>query len=88
MAEFDKTEDKKVQEVLIKKAQEGVEVRLVYDDIGCAGLLHSWYPGQLRKSCKCLLGISLGSASHSKDVSLSNDTLPKSKIIAQHRDIG
>lgn len=25
---------------------------------------------------------------HSKDVSLSNDTLPKSKITAQHRDVG
>ena len=43
-----------IEEVLIKKAQEGVEVRLVYDDIGCAGLLHSWYPGQLRKKgIKC-----------------------------------
>ena len=43
-----------IEEVLIQKAQEGVEVRLVYDDIGCAGLLHSWYPEQLsKKGIKC-----------------------------------
>ncbi len=43
-----------IHEVLAQKAKEGVEVRLVYDDIGCAGLLHSWYPEQLRKEgIKC-----------------------------------
>ena len=43
-----------IHEVLAEKAKEGVEVRLVYDDIGCAGLLHSWYPDQLKKEgIKC-----------------------------------
>ena len=43
-----------IHDVLAQKAKEGVEVRLVYDDIGCAGLLHSWYPNQLRKEgIKC-----------------------------------
>ena len=42
-------------EVLKQKAKEGVEVRLLYDDIGCAGKLHSWYPEQLAKSgIKCV----------------------------------
>lgn len=41
-------------EILKQKASEGVEVRLVYDDIGCAGKLHSWYPGELKKcGIKC-----------------------------------
>lgn len=43
-----------IHDVLVKKAKEGVEVRLLYDDIGCAGLLHSVYPNQLRKEgIKC-----------------------------------
>ena len=43
-----------IHEVLAQKAKEGVEVRLLYDDIGCAGLLHSWYPSQLKKEgIKC-----------------------------------
>lgn len=43
-----------IHDVLAKKAKEGVEVRLLYDDVGCAGLLHSWYPNQLRKEgIKC-----------------------------------
>ena len=43
-----------MHDVLAKKAKEGVEVRLIYDDIGCAGLLHSVYPNQLRKEgIKC-----------------------------------
>ncbi len=43
-----------IHDVLAQKAREGVEVRLVYDDIGCAGLLHSVYPNQLQKEgIKC-----------------------------------
>ncbi len=43
-----------IHDVLARKAKEGVEVRLLYDDIGCAGLLHSVYPNQLRKEgIKC-----------------------------------
>ncbi len=43
-----------IHEVLAQKAKEGVEVRLLYDDIGCAGLLHSYYPNQLKKEgIKC-----------------------------------
>lgn len=45
---------KEIEAVLLKKASEGVEVRLLYDDIGCAGLMHSWYPQQMRKKgIKC-----------------------------------
>ena len=45
---------KQIHEVLAQKAKEGVEVRLLYDDIGCAGLLHSVYPQQLKKEgIKC-----------------------------------
>ncbi len=43
-----------IHEVLAQKAKEGVDVRLLYDDIGCAGLLHSVYPQQLKKEgIKC-----------------------------------
>ena len=38
-----------IDAILKKKAQEGVEVRLIYDDMGCFGLLPSNYPKQLRK---------------------------------------
>ncbi len=45
---------KRIEEVLLQKAKEGVEVRLLYDDIGCAGLMHSVYPSQMRKKgIKC-----------------------------------
>lgn len=40
---------KKIEEVLIAKAKEGVEVRLLYDDIGCAGLMRTTYPRFLEK---------------------------------------
>ena len=43
-----------IHDVLAQKAKEGVGVRLLYDDIGCAGLLHSVYPNQLKKEgIKC-----------------------------------
>ena len=43
-----------IHQILVDKAKEGVEVRLIYDDIGCAGLLHSYYPKVLKKEgIKC-----------------------------------
>lgn len=43
-----------IHKVLTQKAKEGVEIRLLYDDIGCAGTLHSAYPQVLRKQgIKC-----------------------------------
>ena len=36
--------------LLIRKAAEGVEVRLMYDDIGTAGMLTPGYPRELKKS--------------------------------------
>ena len=43
-----------VKEVLIQKAQEGVEVRLVYDDLGCAGTISPRTPKKLGKyGIKC-----------------------------------
>ena len=38
-----------VQEVLIQKAAEGVEVRIVYDDMGCSGTISSRTPKILAK---------------------------------------
>lgn len=38
-----------IHEILKRKVREGVEVRLMYDDIGCAGLLKSNYYKKLRK---------------------------------------
>ena len=43
-----------VQEVLKQKAQEGVDVRIVYDDIGCSGTIASSTPRKLKKfGIKC-----------------------------------
>ena len=43
-----------VQEVLIQKAQEGVEVRIVYDDLGCSGTISPRTPKKLAKyGIKC-----------------------------------
>ena len=43
-----------IHQILVDKAKEGVEVRVIYDDIGCAGLLHSYYPKILKKEgIKC-----------------------------------
>ncbi len=38
-----------VQEVLKQKAQEGVDVRIIYDDMGCGGTISSFTPRRLRK---------------------------------------
>ena len=38
-----------VKEVLIQKAQEGVEVRIVYDDLGCSGTISPRTPKRLAK---------------------------------------
>ena len=38
-----------VQEVLKQKAQEGVDVRIVYDDMGCGGTISYFTPRQLAK---------------------------------------
>ena len=44
----------KVKEVLIEKAKQGVEVRLVYDDLGCAGTISPRTPKKLGKyGIKC-----------------------------------
>ncbi len=43
-----------VQEVLKQKAQEGVDVRIVYDDMGCAGTISFFTPRKLKKyGIKC-----------------------------------
>ena len=43
-----------VKEVLIQKAQEGVEVRIVYDDLGCSGTISPRTPKRLEKyGIKC-----------------------------------
>lgn len=43
-----------IYEILCQKVREGVDVRVVYDDIGCAGKLKSNFAKQLRKSgIKC-----------------------------------
>ncbi len=39
----------KLLEVLIKRAAAGVEVRLIYDDVGCAGRLPKDFDGSLRE---------------------------------------
>ncbi len=38
-----------VQEVLIQKAQEGVDVRIIYDDMGSSGTISTFTPSHLRK---------------------------------------
>ena len=44
-----------VQEILKAKAQEGVEIRIVYDDMGCGGTISSRTPKILRKyGIKCV----------------------------------
>ena len=43
-----------VRKILIEKAQQGVEVRLVYDDLGCSGVISARTPKKLRKyGIKC-----------------------------------
>ena len=43
-----------VQEILKEKAQAGVDVRIVYDDMGCGGTISSLTPRRLRKyGIKC-----------------------------------
>lgn len=43
-----------VKNILIEKAKQGVEVRLVYDDLGCAGAISPRTPRKLRKfGIKC-----------------------------------
>ena len=43
-----------VQEILKEKAQAGVDVRIVYDDMGCSGTISSFTPRRLRKfGIKC-----------------------------------
>ncbi len=43
-----------VKEILIQKAQEGVDVRLIYDDMGCSGTISHFTPRQLGKyGIKC-----------------------------------
>ena len=43
-----------VQEVLVQKAAEGVDVRIVYDDMGCSGTISSRTPHRLKKKgIKC-----------------------------------
>ncbi len=45
---------KQIESVLKQKAKEGVEIRLIYDDMGSFGLLPSSYPKQLAKfGIKC-----------------------------------
>ena len=43
-----------VKDILIQKAQEGVEVRMVYYDMGCSGTISGFTPRRLRKhGIKC-----------------------------------
>ena len=43
-----------VKDVLIEKAKQGVEVRIVYDDLGCSGTISPFTPRRLRKfGIKC-----------------------------------
>ena len=43
-----------IKEILIQKAEEGVDVRLMYDDMGCSGTISSRTPKILRKhGIKC-----------------------------------
>ena len=45
----DGTEWTAVQEILKEKAQQGVDVRIIYDDMGCGGTISSFTPARLRK---------------------------------------
>ena len=50
----DGTEWKAVTDVLKQKAQEGVDVRIIYDDMGCTGTISAFTPRQLGKyGIKC-----------------------------------
>ena len=50
----DGQEWKEVSEILKQKAQEGVDVRLIYDDMGCVGTISTHTPRRLRKyGIKC-----------------------------------
>ena len=43
-----------VKEILIEKAKEGVDIRIIYDDMGCSGTISSFTPRRLRKyGIKC-----------------------------------
>lgn len=43
-----------IEDILVKKVKEGVEVRLIYDDVGCIGTLPPRYYKQLqKKGIKC-----------------------------------
>ncbi len=43
-----------VKDILIEKAKQGVEVRLVYDDLGCSGIISPRTPKKLKKfGIKC-----------------------------------
>ena len=43
-----------IKEILIEKAKQGVEVRIVYDDLGCSGTISPFTPRRLRKfGIKC-----------------------------------
>ena len=44
-----------VQEILKQKAQEGVDVKIIYDDMGCGGTISSFTPRRLKKyGIECL----------------------------------
>lgn len=45
----DGKEWKEVQDILIQKAKEGVDVRIVYDDMGCTGTISGFTPRRLKK---------------------------------------
>ena len=50
-----------ILEILKQKAKEGVEVRVMYDDLGCMTLLHPKYPQELEKmGIKCVCFNRLG----------------------------
>ena len=47
---------KELEELLVRKASEGVKVRIIYDDLGCVGFLNKDYPKRLNeKGIECLV---------------------------------
>ena len=42
-----------ILEILERKVKEGVDVRLIYDDVGCVSLLPIHYTCLLYTSCDC-----------------------------------
>ncbi len=38
-----------ILDILLQKVREGVEVRILYDDIGCMGKINAWYARKLRR---------------------------------------